>query len=219
MVPTGEAAHFHTDQVDSVKVVTNDAGAVVSRMEYLPYGESWFQEGDDRFAPKYNSQELDRESGYYFYNARYYDPEICRFVTADTVIPDELFSQSWNRFSYCSNNPIIYRDPTGHYEIRVEVPEDRNHAGRLILYNDYGVKVASYSALARGSKSKENDYDNTNRMMQNADTPTGKYLVVDKENIPASQSERRKDYGPSRIILKPFEGRLKKQMKKMEEAI
>lgn len=41
MVPTGEAAHFHTDQVDSVKVVTNDYGNVVSQMEYLPYGETW----------------------------------------------------------------------------------------------------------------------------------------------------------------------------------
>ncbi|MGV7927920.1 MAG: RHS repeat domain-containing protein [Spirochaetota bacterium] len=114
MVPTGEAAHFHTDQVDSVKVVTNDAGAVVSRMEYLPYGETWFREGDDRFAPKYNSQELDRESGYYFYNARYYDPEICRFVTADTVIDGEFDTQGWNRFAYAKGNPILYKDPTGH---------------------------------------------------------------------------------------------------------
>jgi RHS repeat-associated protein len=114
MVPTGEAAHFHTDQVDSVKVVTNDAGAVVSRMEYLPYGETWFQEGDDRFAPKYNSQELDRESGYYFYNARHYDPQMCRFVTADNRIPDDMNTQGWNRFAYVINNPILYLDPTGH---------------------------------------------------------------------------------------------------------
>ncbi|MGV7927923.1 MAG: peptidoglycan DD-metalloendopeptidase family protein [Spirochaetota bacterium] len=114
MVPTGEAAHFHTDQVDSVKVVTNDAGAVVSRMEYLPYGETWFREGDDRFAPKYNSQELDKETGYYFYNARYYDPEICRFVTADNVIDGQFDTQGWNRFAYVKGNPILYKDPTGH---------------------------------------------------------------------------------------------------------
>jgi murein DD-endopeptidase MepM/ murein hydrolase activator NlpD len=51
---------------------------------------------------------------YYFYNARHYDPEIGRFVTADTVIDGELSTQGWNRYSYCRNNPIIYRDPTGH---------------------------------------------------------------------------------------------------------
>jgi RHS repeat-associated protein len=65
-------------------------------------------------APKYNSQELDKESGYYFYNARHYDPEIGRFVTADSVIDGELSTQGWNRYAYVHNNPIIYRDPTGH---------------------------------------------------------------------------------------------------------
>ncbi len=63
---------------------------------------------------KYNSQELDKETNYYFYNARHYDPEICRFVTADTIIPYENETQSWNRFSYVRNNPIVYKDPTGH---------------------------------------------------------------------------------------------------------
>jgi RHS repeat-associated protein len=58
---------------------------------------------------------LDKESGYYFYNARHYDPEIARFVTADTVIDGELSTQGWNRFAYVHNNPIIYKDPTGHF--------------------------------------------------------------------------------------------------------
>ncbi|HPL18763.1 MAG TPA: peptidoglycan DD-metalloendopeptidase family protein [Spirochaetota bacterium] len=89
---------------------------VVTSHEYLPFGEDWITEGDTKNAPKYNSQELDKESGYYFYNARHYDPEIARFVTPDTVVPRENDTQSWNRFAYCRNNPIIYRDPTGHAE-------------------------------------------------------------------------------------------------------
>lgn len=35
-------------------------------------------------------------------------------MTADNVIPDQFSTQSWNRFSYVHNNPIIYKDPTGH---------------------------------------------------------------------------------------------------------
>ena len=102
----------------------DDNGIAVTRTEYLPFGETWFQEGDTKNAPKYNSQELDKESGYYFYNARHYDPEIARFVTPDTVIDGEekdengkIVSsdpQGWNRYSYCKGNPIIYKDPTGH---------------------------------------------------------------------------------------------------------
>ncbi|MFT3893689.1 MAG: hypothetical protein QM730_18830 [Anaerolineales bacterium] len=37
-----------------------------------------------------------------------------RFVQPDTIIPDLSNPQSWNRYSYCVNNPILYNDPTGH---------------------------------------------------------------------------------------------------------
>jgi len=90
----------------------------------MPYGETWFQEGDEENNPKYNSQELDKETGFYFYNARHYDPAIARFVTADSVIPRENDTQSWNRFSYCSGNPIIYKDPSGHEGVDYNSKED-----------------------------------------------------------------------------------------------
>ncbi|MBN2400996.1 MAG: peptidoglycan DD-metalloendopeptidase family protein [Spirochaetes bacterium] len=114
VIPSGDARYYLTDQVDSVKVVADDNGLPVSRMEYMPYGETWFQEGDTNNAPKYNSQELDTESNFYYYNARHYSQEIARFVTADTVIDGEFDTQGWNRYSYCKNNPIEYKDPTGH---------------------------------------------------------------------------------------------------------
>ncbi len=101
--------------MDSVKFVVNDSGLPVKRIEYLPYGETWFEEGEQNHAPKYNSQELDKETGYYYYNARHYDPEIARFVTADNVIDGEMDTQGWNRYSYVKGNPIVYKDPTGHY--------------------------------------------------------------------------------------------------------
>ncbi len=123
VIPSGDAQYYLTDQVDSVKVVVDDDGKPVSRMEYLPYGETWFEEGNTNNAPKYNSQELDKETGFYFYNARHYDPQVSRFVTADTVVPRENDTQSWNRFSYCVNNPIILKDPSGHEDIVVaQVP-------------------------------------------------------------------------------------------------
>jgi len=105
---------------DSVKVVVDDNGNAVSRMEYFPYGEIWIHEGEDNLAPKYNSQELDKETGYYFYNARHYDPEISRFVTPDVVIDGQFDTQGWNRYSYVKGNPIRYKDPTGHWKDKTE---------------------------------------------------------------------------------------------------
>jgi RHS repeat-associated protein len=114
--------------------VTNDAGMVVTSHEYLPFGEDWITEGDTKNAPKYNSQELDKESGYYFYNARHYDPEIGRFVTADNVVDGEYSVKGWNRYTYCGNNPINYKDPTGHdmmkgVEIRPIPNRDKGSGG------------------------------------------------------------------------------------------
>jgi RHS repeat-associated protein len=114
VAPSGSASYYLTDQVDSVTVVLDDGGKIVTQHEYLPFGETWITEGDKKNAPKYNSQELDKETGYYFYNARHYDAEIGRFVTPDTVIDGETDTQGWNRYTYTKNNPIIYKDPTGH---------------------------------------------------------------------------------------------------------
>ncbi|WP_161938701.1 RHS repeat domain-containing protein, partial [Leptospira interrogans] len=110
----GALAYYLTDQVDSVSTVLDDEGNTLSLMQYLPYGETFVQRGDLNFSPKFNSQELDRESGFYFFNARFYDPGIARFTSADTLIDGELDTQGWNRFSYVKGNPIGAKDPTGH---------------------------------------------------------------------------------------------------------
>ena len=46
-------------------------------------------------------------------NARYYDPELGRFTQPDNTIPDISNPQSYNRYSYCVNNPLRYTDPDG----------------------------------------------------------------------------------------------------------
>jgi RHS repeat-associated protein len=58
-------------------------------------------------------QRLD-STGLYYYGARYYDPIIGRFISADTIVPSPANPQSLNRYSYCLNNPLKYVDPTGH---------------------------------------------------------------------------------------------------------
>jgi len=48
------------------------------------------------------------------YKARFYSPALGRFVQPDSIIPNPANPQSWNRFSYVLNSPIIFNDPTGH---------------------------------------------------------------------------------------------------------
>ena len=64
----------------------------------------------------FTGQRLDG-TGLYYYGARYYDPTIGRFISADTIVPGFANPQSLNRYSYCLNNPLKYTDPSGNYEI------------------------------------------------------------------------------------------------------
>lgn len=50
--------------------------------------------------------------GLMFYNARFYDPALGRFTSADTIIPGGV--QGLDRYAYVNNSPINYVDPSGH---------------------------------------------------------------------------------------------------------
>ncbi len=95
--PNGYANFYLTDQVDCIKLVTDYDGTAITRLEYLPYRKSWFTEGRQKTAPKYNGQEPDKEMGYYN-SARYCDPEIARFITADCIIDCVHNTRGWKRF-------------------------------------------------------------------------------------------------------------------------
>ena len=51
----------------------------------------------------------------YNMNGRLYDPVVGRFLSPDPFIADPSFSQSYNRYAYCLNNPLKYIDPDGEF--------------------------------------------------------------------------------------------------------
>jgi RHS repeat-associated protein len=55
--------------------------------------------------------------GLIYMNARCYLPEVGRFVSADTIVPEPQNPQDWNRYTYTRNNPITYTDPSGHLSV------------------------------------------------------------------------------------------------------
>jgi RHS repeat-associated protein len=93
--------------------ITDSTGTEVRRLAYTAFGEEAENTGTGD-TPKYTytGKELDT-IGLYYYGARYYDPVLARFLTPDTEY-DGPSPQGLDRYSYALNNPIIYRDPTGH---------------------------------------------------------------------------------------------------------
>ena len=64
---------------------------------------------------RYRGYYWDRETGFYYLNSRYYDPEVRRFVNADTMLNPQTGLMGQNLYAYCNNNPVIYKDPSGHF--------------------------------------------------------------------------------------------------------
>ena len=65
---------------------------------------------------RYRGYYYDSETGLYYLNARYYDPEVGRFISADDyeILLEENYDLlRYNIFIYCSNNPIMGYDPSG----------------------------------------------------------------------------------------------------------
>lgn len=52
-----------------------------------------------------------------YMGARYYDPQLARFISPDSIVPEEFNPQALNRYSYVYNNPVSYTDPTGNRPI------------------------------------------------------------------------------------------------------
>jgi RHS repeat-associated protein len=63
---------------------------------------------------KFTGQRLD-STGLYYYNARYYDATIGRFISPDTIVQNPANPQTLNRYSYGLNNPLKYTDPSGYW--------------------------------------------------------------------------------------------------------
>ncbi len=106
--------YYHSDHLGSTSIVTDDAGAIIERAEYAPYGKLTNHSGSANVAHKFTGQRSDSNTGLYFYHARYYDPQIGRFIQPDSIVQDPSDPQTLNRYSYVRNNPINLVDPSGY---------------------------------------------------------------------------------------------------------
>ena len=115
-------------------------------------------------ALKYRGYYYDAESGFYYLSSRYYDPEVGRFLNADTTdvlgVQDDF--SNMNLYAYCNNNPINMIDLDG--KEAVTIGSLLIFAGLVVsaYYTYKGVKKAisyfrEHRTTKNGSKKKSND--------------------------------------------------------------
>jgi RHS repeat-associated protein len=104
--------YYHSDHLGSTSLITNLDGEIVQHIEYVPFGEVFIEERNNKWNTPYlfNAKELDEETGLYYYGARYYEPRISVWYGADPM--QEKYPEV-SSYAYCLNNPIRYIDPDG----------------------------------------------------------------------------------------------------------
>jgi len=99
---------FGLDNLESRRVAWNADGTVKVKFSYSPWGEFTRSGGlaADEYLASFTGKEYDA-TGLLYFNARYYDPQVGRFITEDPARK----GHGW--YSYCGNNPLSVVDPTG----------------------------------------------------------------------------------------------------------
>jgi RHS repeat-associated protein len=102
-----------TDHLGSTTVSYRSDGGETKTQSYKPWGEVR-QEGNSLPTDRTFTGQRWEEVGLYYFNARWYDSSLGRFVQADTVIPNPFFATAYDRYAYVYNSVMRFTDPTGH---------------------------------------------------------------------------------------------------------
>ena len=104
--PTG-IHYYHFDGLGSVIALTDSSGSVVNLYEYSVYGEVSASDPNHPNRFLFTGREFDKDTGLYYYRARYYNPYIGRFLQTDPA------GDGMNPYAYCGNNAVGRIDPLG----------------------------------------------------------------------------------------------------------
>ena len=138
-----EIYYYHSDHLGTGTFLSDFDGNPYQFFLNLPFGETMAEQhsysGEYTNRYKFNGKELDEETGFYYYGARYYNPKFSIWLSVDPLA--EKFPNH-SPYSFCFNNPLRFVDPDG------RAPSDwkRNINGQVV----YDKTLTSTSPLGFG---------------------------------------------------------------------
>ncbi len=109
MIRGGQTYYYHADALGTITHLTKSSGAIAQRYDYDSFGTITSQSGPLAQPYTYTGREWDAETGLYYYRARYYDPQVGRFITPDPVGQ----AADITLYTYVRNAPTYWIDPSG----------------------------------------------------------------------------------------------------------
>lgn len=104
-----------TDHLGSIIKLVDANGTEVFKASYDAWGRQTIANNSFAFHRGYTGHEHLAEFGLINMNGRMYDPVLGRFLSPDPYVQSPLFSQNFNRYAYCWNNPLRFNDPDGEW--------------------------------------------------------------------------------------------------------
>ncbi|HYV09785.1 MAG TPA: RHS repeat-associated core domain-containing protein [Pyrinomonadaceae bacterium] len=186
--PTIGTRYTTSDSLSSPRVVTDSSAGVVSRHDYLPFGEEIGAgvggrttgmgfNAIDGLRQKFTRYERDTETGLDYAGARYHSPTQGRFTSIDPVMVSARPTnpQGWNRYSYVLNRPTSLVDPSG------AISERPSHINQE--EQEYDTRLQSTRNAVEATEAANNgDWDTYNEIMA-ADSN----LVPSQETVDATR--------------------------------
>ena len=115
----GEEYYYIKNVQNDIVAIADKNGDIVANYYYDAWGNVTQITGNTALAQtnplRYRSYYYDSETGYYHLKSRYYNPELYRFINADSQLNTVAGVLGYNLFAYCNNNPVKLTDPDGHF--------------------------------------------------------------------------------------------------------
>ena len=141
--------YLYNVQGDVVALADSANGQIVARYDYDAWGKctvtnaSGSTVGNDN-PFRYRGYYYDTDTGLYYLNSRYYDPELRRFISSDIYVSTGQGLLGANMFTYCNNNPVVYSDPNG-----------KSLVAAIIIGAVVGGVIGGGSAYLKGGDTKD----------------------------------------------------------------
>jgi len=161
---------YHFDFRGSTIAITNSTGAITDTFAYDTYGKLISRTGTTPIIFGYNGRDgvVTDANGLIYMRARYYSPEMRRFINAD-IIPGEISNAiTLNRFAYANGNPVSNVDPFG-------LSAERGN-------NNY-YKVPSFEEMQLEIDKILADFEETNKEKDSEHISSYEKQIKDIENI------------------------------------
>ena len=113
---------YHLDGLGSVRALSDASQAVVAAYDYNAYGELVNSSSSLANPFHFTGEPFDEATGLYYLRARFYNPELGRFITRDTFAGSDFTPLTLHRYLYANANPINFTDPTGHFSLAMTAP-------------------------------------------------------------------------------------------------